>query len=190
MFQLNAETGSVEVNGKTLDLTALPGKSISALLSRGLTHYFGSEQASRVKTWKDKVLEDTKVEATEDEIVAFQGQRFQIALDNLMAGTIGQRAVGITIDPLEKVKEQIARQQVADILRTNGIKVPKKDEAVKFADGTEKTMEAMIATRLANNNDAIEKQAKKQLADRAKEKAAAEAAAKGVETKTADALGL
>lgn len=189
-FTLNAAVGSVEIAGTAIDLTALPGKSISALLSRGLTHYFGSEQASRVKAWKDKVLEETKVEPVEDEIVAFQKERFGIALSNLLEGTIGQRAIGITIDPLEKVKAQIARQDVIDILKANSIKVPKGDEAVEFADKTTKTMADMVKTRLERDGDAIEKRAKAVIKEREKAKAKADEAAKAVETKTADSLGL
>lgn len=187
---LNAATGTLEVNGKTIDLTALPGASISALISRGASHFFGSEQASRVKAWKDAFLEEHKTEAGEDEIVAKQAERFEIAMKALLEGTIGQRSVGITIDPLEKVKEQIARQQVSDILRTNGLKVPKKDEAVQFPDGSSKTMEAMIKTRLELKGEEIEKAAKKQIADRAKAKAAVEAEAKSATAKTAEGLGL
>lgn len=187
---LAAAVGSVEIAGTAIDLTALPGKSISALLSRGLTHYFGSEQASRVKAWKDKVLEETKVEPAEDEVVAFQKERFGIALSNLLEGTIGQRAIGITIDPLEKVKAQIARQDVVDILRANSIKVPKGDEAVEFADGTKKAMADMVKTRLEKDGDAIEKRAKAVIKEREKAKAKAEESAKAVESKTADSLGL
>ncbi len=189
-FTLAAIVGSVDVNGTTIDLTALPGKSITALLSRGMTHYFGSEQASRVKAWKDAFKEEHKVDAADDEVAAFQQERFGIALKNLLEGTIGQRAVGITIDPLEKVKAQIARQNVIDILKANSIKVPKGDEAVEFADGSKKTMADMIKTRLERDGEAIEKAAKAEIKAREKAKAAAEEKAKTVEAKTADALGL
>lgn len=156
--------------GNEIDFAQLPEVSIRALLSRGLTHYLGSEQASKVKAHKDKYLEEHKVELGEDEVAAVKADFVAKAIDALRAGTIGQRAVGITIDPLEKAMEKIAKQEVLDILRANGIKVPKKDEAVKFANGTEKTMDEMVAGRLAKNGEAIEKAAKKVLAE-AKRKA-------------------
>lgn len=190
MTNLAVENSVVEVAGKSLDLASLPSKSILALISRGLTHYFGSEQASRVKAWKDAVLEETKAEPSEDEINVKKLERHDIAMKALVDGTIGVRAVGITLDPLDKIKEQIARQQVADILRANGIKVPKKDEAVTFPNGESKAMEDMIKTRLEVNGEAIEKEAKKALKARTDAKAAAEAAAKNASEKSAAALGL
>lgn len=158
--------------GHEIDFGALPETSVRALLSRGLTHFLGSEQASKVKAHKDKYLEEHKVELSDDEVSVVKADFVAKAIEALRLGTIGQRAVGITIDPLEKAMEKIAKAQVLDILRANGIKTPKKDEAVKFANGTEKTLDEMIEGRLAKNGEAIEKEAKKVLAD-AKRKAEA-----------------
>ncbi len=189
-ISLSALGSPVEVNGQNLDLTALPAKSISALISRGLSHYFGSEQSSRVKNLKDAYLEEHKVEMAEDEVNALKAERFTVAMKALVEGTIGSRAVGITIDPIEKIKTQIARSQVIDILKANGIKVPKGEEAVEFADGNKKTMEEMVKTRLDVNGEAIDKEAAKVLKAKQSAKAAAEALAKSVEKKDAASLGL
>lgn len=189
-ISLSALASPVEVNGQPLDLASLPAKSISALVSRGLSHYFGSEQASRVKNLKDAYLEEHKTEMAEDEITALKAERFEIAMKALVDGTIGSRAVGITIDPIEKIKTAIARSQVTDILKANGIKVPKGEEAVEFADGNKKTMEEMIKTRLEVNGEAIDKEAAKVLKAKQSAKAAAEALAKSVEKKDAASLGL
>lgn len=158
--------GSTEIN-----VNDLPPRSLRALLSRGFTHYFGSEQASKVKTWKDKQAE-SGTEATEAEINAYKAQCVAEAIEKLRSGEIGVRSAGVTIDPLDKLRNKIAKQQVIDTLRKNNIKVPKGDEAVKFANGVSKTLAEMVATRLASNGDAIEAEAKKALAARNKQVAA------------------
>lgn len=191
MTKLNQEIEVVTVGSIMIDYSALPAKSIGALLSRGLTHYLGSEQASKVKAIKDKHLEEHKVELADDEIAAIKADLVSQAIAKLLDGTIGVRQAGVQIDPLDIAMAKIAKQEVSDILRANGIKVPKKDEAVQFADGTSKSMADMVSARLEKNRDAIEKAAKKALADRQKQANAAKAVADAVgESKTADALGL
>lgn len=174
----------------SLDVTSLPDVSIHALLSRGLTHFFGSEAASRVKARVDKIEEETGAPAGDDERAAIKAEVLADFVAKLREGTIGSRLAAIAVDPIDKVKAQLARKQVEDTLRANGIKVPKKDEAVQFDNGDTFTMVELVARKLARNGEAIEKEAAKIVRDQAAKKAAAEKAAVGVETKTADALGL
>lgn len=191
MTSISVENAVVTNAGHTIDLSALPGKSINALLSRGLTHFLGSEQASKVKARKDKHLEDTKVEADEDTVAGWKAEFVTKAINALLEGTIGVRAAGqASVDPFEAMCEKIAKAEVLEILRANGIKIPKKDETVKFANGAEKSIEDMIASRLEKNGEAIEKAAKKELAEKAKKVAAAKAIADAATTKDADSLGL
>ena len=181
---------SVESAGHTIDLTALPAKIISALISRGLTHYLGSEQASKVKAFKDKhEAEHPGVELAEDEITAYKTEKVAEAVKALMEGTIGSRAVGIIIDPLDKVRNQVARARVVETLKANGIKVPKGEEACEFAGGVKLTMAELIERKLAKEDEDITKEAKKIIADKTKRANAAKAQAANVATKSADALG-
>ena len=132
---VNVNETVVTAAGHEIDLAALPAKSISALLSRGLTHYLGSEQASKAKTKKDKYAEENGgTEMAEDEVTALKQSLVADAVKALQEGTIGSRAVGIVIDPLDKVKRQVARASVVANLKANSIKVPKGDEAVELVD--------------------------------------------------------
>lgn len=165
------ENPKFSVAGVEVDLNDLPARSIRALISRGWNHYFSSEQASKVKSWKDKKAEEG-VEVAEDELAAYKAECVAQALEALRAGSIGTRAAGVSIDPMDKLRQKIAKQQVLDILRKNDIKVPKKDAVVTFKNGTTKTLEEMVATRLQVNGEAIEAEAKKALAARTKQVAA------------------
>lgn len=188
-IQLPVDT--LKIAGRDVNLGEVPASSLLALVARGATHYFGNEQASKVSARKAKFKEENDgVEMADDEVEALKSQLVAEAFDRLMAGFMGQRAVGVSIDPLEKAMRKIAKDQVLTILRANNIKPPKKDEAVKFADGTEKTLDAMVDTRLENHGEAIEKEARKAIADAQKRKDAAVAAAKEVKAATAEALGL
>lgn len=179
---------SFKIGANEIDIGKLPEISVRALISRGLTHYLGSEQASKVKAKKDAYEKDNGgVAAAEDEIAAWKAEFVAQAIEKLVAGSIGVRAVGTTVDPVEAMSERIAKEQVLEILRANGIKVPKKDEAVSFADGSTKSLDDMIATRLEKNGEAIEREAKKRLTDKAKKEAAAKVAG---EVKTFADLGL
>lgn len=189
----------VQIVGRDVDVLALPDASVRAMLSRGLTHYFGSEAASKLKAFADRFTEENAGAVLgDDEKAAQKAVIVGEMLDKLLAGTVGTRAVGITVDPVEKVKARLARASVEATLRANGLKVPKKDEAVVFANGTSKTMEEMIATRLAATNkatgkvygDEFQKEAEKIVKDQQKKKAEAEANAVSDGEKTADALGL
>lgn len=183
-----AET-QITTAGHAIDLSALPAKSISALLSRGLTHYLGSEQASKVKARKDKfAAENDGAELAEDEVTAIKQALVADAVKALQEGTIGSRAVGIVIDPLEKVKHQVARAMVIETLKANGIKVPKGDEACEFAGGVKLTMADMIERKMAKEEEAITKKARSIIAEKEKSAKAARALAASVDAKTADAL--
>lgn len=198
---ITAAPMTVDIAGRTIDITALPDASIKAMLSRGLTHFFGSEVASRVKARADKFAEDHKADGTkwgDDEIAQEKATVIGEFLTKLLEGQVGVRAVGITVDPVETIIARLARKSVEDTLRANGIKVPKKDEPVTFPNGTTKTMADMVAARLVATNkasgkvygDEFRKEAELQVKKQAKAKADAEANAAQAANKTADELGL
>lgn len=145
---------SVDIAGTSIDVLALPDASIRAMLSRGLTHFFGSEVASRVKARADKFAEDHKADADgakvwgDDEIAQEKKNVLGEFVTKLTEGTVGTRAVGVTVDPVEVIMRRLARQSVLITIKTNGWKVPKKDEGITFPNGAVKSMDEMIATRL------------------------------------------
>lgn len=200
-FATDTAAFAVTINGQEIDVLALPDTSIRAMLSRGLTHFFGSEVASRVKAKADKFAEDNKEtggKLDESEIAALKSEVLADFVAKLAEGTVGVRAVGVTVDPVESVVARLARKGVETILRSNGIKVPKKDQPVTFANGATKTMADMIAAHMVATNkqtgkvygDEYRKEAEAEVKKQAKAKALAEANAAAAPSKTADDLGL
>lgn len=186
----------------TRDFDKLPQASVKAILQRGLTHFLGNEQASKLvgkiesgitDGWTEAQVEAFKSSPRAERKQAFESFRLNNAdlvsgwnkeiLDSavaaLDAGTVGASVRGPSVDPLERQMEIIARKGVVTTLGANGIKTPKGDEVVVIG-GLSLTMSEMIARRLANPKYApdIEKQARKVIADQAKaiEKAKAEVA--------------
>ena len=180
--------GTIEV-----DTSAFAPASIEALVRRGVAHYLGNEQASKVVAWaKTKATEGLAaylqtdpdnsagktVEDFEPSLEDKQSKKEELqqaALGHLVAGTIGISAPRTpSVDPLEAAMERLAKAQVTTVLKANGIKPPKDGESVTFGDGTKKTMDDMIATRLAHatHGPAIRAEAEKVLKAKAKEAAA------------------
>jgi hypothetical protein len=200
-FTTDTAAFSIDINGQAIDVLALPDASVRAMLSRGLTHFFGSEVAARVKARADKFAEDNKAAGTvwtADEIAQEKKNVLGDFVTKLLEGTVGSRAVGITVDPVETIKARLARKSVEDTLRANGIKLPKKDEPVTFPNGATKTMADMIASRMVATNkatgkvfgDEFQREAEQTVKKQAKAKADAEANAAAAPSKTADDLGL
>lgn len=175
------ENPIITAGGRDIDLSALPEKSILALLRRGATHFFGSEIASRVKTKKDNFEGD----ASDDQIAAWKAEILADFHEKLASGTIGDRAVGQSVDPVEAEMERIAKQEVKDTLRANGIKVPTKGEVLKIG-GNEVTLDELVERRLTAHGERIEKDAKKAIAARNKQRDALRVA----EVKSVEDLGL
>jgi hypothetical protein len=195
MPAINTSSPTAEINGRTLDITSLPEASIAALISRGLSHFFGNEQASRVSAAKDAFKKEHGVDMADDEVNVVKAERFETAWKALADGTIGQRAVGITIDPVEKVVDRLVRESVIATLKAAGIKVPtKKDQTVKFGNGVEKTMAQMCETRKGLGKDPVSgtvfaDAAAKIVKDQQKAKAKAESTVAEM-AKDAESLGL
>lgn len=164
-----------------IDFAAVPHTSLVAMLRRGVSHYFGSEQASKV-TGKYKpndagelaegVIDTPENRATD--LTAFREK----ALENLLAGTVGVSTRGPQVDPVEKIARGIARKEVQGILAAHNVKWPKKaEDTVSLPDGSKVTADQLIDRRLAKEGDRIMKEAKKIADQKAREaKKAAEAA--------------
>lgn len=189
----NSTLPVITYGDRKVDTASLPEKSIEALLRRGVTHYLGNEQASKVTAKIDKAVSEGKAEgfvATRDDIKAYrEANSDQVgiwmkevtdsALAALLEGTIGNRAVGTSgpkLAPLDTIVRKVAKAEVIDTLKANGLSTPKGEEKVQFDGGKSFTLDELIDRRIAKHGDRLTAAAKKELADRArKAKQAAEA---------------
>lgn len=159
----------------TIDTASLPVQSVEALLRRGLSHFLGNEQASKVAGWV-KAFEKANPGQTVDEAdkEAKKSEYVKAALQALTDGTVGMgRAPAIS--PLEREIDRLARAEVVAVLKSNGIKPPKGDEKVKFANGAEFTMDELIERRIEKFRDVLTAAAQKKIAADEKRRKAAEA---------------
>lgn len=161
----------------TIDAAALPEQSMKALLQRGITHFLGNEQASKVASWAEGFETKNSRKPTDAERDTAKADYVAGALKALAEGTIGVRSGGPRGSPTDTVIRQLARAEVVGILTTQKVKVPKGEEKVKFGDGTELTLAEMVSRRIAKHGDRLTKEAEAKLkADARKAEKTAEAA--------------
>ena len=176
----------IERNGKSYDFNALPAQAGLAMLSRGLTHYFGSEASAKVgpnSSWQTKFKAENKRDPNEAEIEAKKAAVFAEMEAALIAGTVGT-ARGPKIDPLEAEMDRLAENRVVNILRASkgadgkplytGKAKPKDEQEFVFPQGTF-TFEALVQRQLDKVGADIKAEAQKNL-DTAKKRREAEAA--------------
>lgn len=193
-----------------VDRAKLPEATVHAIFNRGLVHFLGNEQASKVTNALQRETErlvkefeaEAKRPATDEEKEQFrdmaEGKRAELkasyieaALKAMNEGTIGVgRSRGPAADPIEVEMERFAKAEVKLALQAHGIKVPKGDEAVQFADGTKLTMDDLVDRWMTKNGDKAKAHAEKVLRDKAKKAEQARKNAAAVQgPKTAEALG-
>lgn len=174
----------------TIDSGKLPQSSLDAMLKRGLAHYLGNEQASKVTSHFDGETPSDEAKA------AYKAECVAKAIQALNDGTVGVSTRGPRLDPVETYITRIAKAAVTDILKTQKgpdgkpCRFPKDGEVVTFANGETRTGPAMIAKWLAGNDpdgkpraERVKREADKMLADakRKAEKAAKTAVESGAE---------
>lgn len=176
-----------------IDFSTLPQPSVVAMLRRGLSHFLGSEQASKVTAYFDpdrKLAEgETRLDDTPENRELVKADFQAKAVDALLAGTVGVSTRGPAVDPIETEINRIARREVHDILKKSGVKPAKKADDTVEIGGAKYTTDQLIARRLDASSPAgvdkktgvshaerIGKEAAKVMADKAK--AAAKAAEK------------
>lgn len=133
---------NVMFNGEDLgDFTALPAKSQEALLSR-VTGHFNNEAASARISWaKGKMAEavgngakatdistsDARnyTDANAEAAAKFVTDWFTAKRQQILDGTLGVRAAGPGIDPLQATMHRIAKQEIAALVGTS---FPRKDK--------------------------------------------------------------
>lgn len=139
----------VTIAGKDISVFDLPKVSQIAMLRRGLTHYRGSEQASKVTNWKD----DQATVPTDEAIAAKKAEYLASADKALLDGTVGVRvSTGVSRDPLANECRKLAKAQVTKILQDDGVTLPKGEAKVKLTNG-EFTFAELIDRRLAKYMD-------------------------------------
>lgn len=120
----------------TVDTDSLPEASIAALLHRGLTHYLGNEQSSKVTAFK-KANEG----ATDAEVEAKASELRNAAFDALLNGTIGTRVGGPKLKGIDRLIHLVAVEQITALAASRGAKMPSgKGSADKLAAMVEKWM--------------------------------------------------
>jgi hypothetical protein len=186
----------IKYGERTLDFNVLPQASLVAMLRRGVSHYFGSEQASKVTAYFDPDHDDAKNRPDTAENRAAKKAEFQqAAYDALVAGTVGVSVRGPSVDPINSIINRLAKAEVKAILGAFKLKWPAKaDDTVELPDGSKVTGAQLIARRLDKDGpagtdkktgvahiDRLRKEAEKIAAEQAKKNAKALAMAEGAE---------
>lgn len=164
-------------NGTVHNFADLPETSQQAFVNRAVSHIFGNECASTVTAWKKT---DEGANASEDAISVKLTEARNAKLEKILAGTLGVRAVGPRIDPLEREMDRIALREIKAFFAKQGWKFPKADETFAFGadsftadeladrwlDGTDRAGDFGKAGEA--NKPRIERAAKRVIAEKAK----------------------
>lgn len=195
-----------------IDLDALPTKSVSALVARGISHYLGNEMSAKVAShFRSKAVEvlgegatkeqkeaarkavelDPESEEYQSVKLGFQNEGIKALLD----GTIGEGASrGPRVDPVTAERNSIALRETINILRSNNIWKEKKNPAladvIDLGGATHKVGD-LVQKHINNHSPRLVKEAEAKVkADARKRAQAEEAAAKrGEAPVTLEALG-
>ncbi len=172
---------TITYGATTLDFDTLPEASLLAMLKRGVTHFLGSEQASKVSGYFDPEQENPPVDSPEAR-AAYKAECVAKAIAALEAGTVGVSNRGPAVDPIVSIQRRLAKAEILPILKKNGLKWPvKAEDTLTMPDGTAYTGGQLIDRRLAHaeHGPRIVKEAEKVRADQLKKAQKAEAAADG-----------
>jgi len=139
-----------------IDTDSLPEASVTALLQRGVNHYFGNEQAAKVSNARKKAEADGE-EMTDDEseklLAGFRDDAYQALLE----GTIGTRAGGPKLRGLDKFVFDVAVSELRAVAAKRNAKWPSgKGAAEKVA----KLVDAWLAN--ATNATRVKTEAQRQ----------------------------
>lgn len=145
----------------TIDYSAVPKTSLMAMLRRGTSHFFGSEQASKVTAHFDADAE-SPVEDTPEARAAVKAEFQKKAYDALLAGTVGVSTRGPTLDPIATIVRRLAKAEIVNVLKLNGVAWPKKaEDTITLPDGTAITGPQLIDRRVTKEGERLNREAKK-----------------------------
>lgn len=152
----------------TIDAGKLPETSVAALMRRGLAHFLGNEQASKVAS---KFSDEP--DATPETKAKYKAECVEAAIAALHAGTIGANLRGPKATPVETMVRQLALREVSDILRQNKLAVPTGDKTIEFPDGAggkvQLSRSDLIDRRVAKHGERLTKEAEAELRKRDRE---------------------
>lgn len=163
----------------TADFNSLPESSLVGMIRRGFAHYMGSECASKVTAHFDPDQENPPSDTPEARS-AFKAEVQKGAFEKLLMGTVGVSTRGPAVDPITTIIRRLAKSEVVNILKQNGLAWPKKaEDVVQFSDGRKFTGPELIDRRIADpkHGDRLGKEAKKVADDQARRNKKAQDAA-------------
>lgn len=163
-----------------LDFDTLPETSRMAMFRRGVSHFFGSEVASKVKAHFDSEDENgIKPERTDESNAAKLAEVRGEFMARLLAGTVGVSTRGPAVDPITVIIRRLARIEVQTTLKANNLAWPKKaEDTIELPDGSKVTGAQLIDRRIARDGERLTTAAKKIALDQARAAKKAEEAAK------------
>lgn len=182
---------SVTYGAFTFDLSTLPESTLVAMVRKGISHYLGNEQASKVSTWAKARAESDLGAANDVELATYKSDVVAAAVASMHEGTVGANTRGPRGSSLDTEIKKIATKEIMDLLTQHGISKPKKAaDPISFPNGDAFTLAQLVERRLAKFGERItnEAEANMRAAARRTAQEAAEAAANG--GNGADALGL
>ncbi len=152
----------IEYGTFKIDPATLPEVSVNALLRRGVAHYLGNEQASKLASWVE--AEEKAGRKPGDAEKAVAKHDFQTAaIEALTKGTIGTRVGGPRGTAIDTVIRGLAKDEVKAVLKHNGLTFPTGEKVVEFADGTKLTGSELIDRRIAKHGDRLRKEAEAEM---------------------------
>lgn len=162
-------TNTITYGDHVIDVANLPTKSIAALLRRGVSHFLGNEQASKVAAKFDdaKVGTGEGEYATEAALKAAKDSAktdyVAAAIKALYDGTIGDSSRGPRGSTIDTVIRGLAEKEVRKILADNKLTMPTGDKVVKFPSGEELNRNDLITRRIAKHGDRLRKEAEAEM---------------------------
>jgi hypothetical protein len=201
----------------SIDPATLPAKNILAMLQRGVSHFLGNEVSARVGTeLKSKAREALKTQGVEkpsdyaiaalvdavsdEDYAAVKARLTEEAFQRLMTGEVGAAVRGPSVTPFDKAVQAEARARANARLKALGLKVPKGEETIKIG-GKDKTFGDIVAGIIDRESEedvvikgvkweAINKVAKRVVAESEKKAKAAKAMAESGEAPDGEDAGL
>lgn len=142
----------------SIEVEALPAKSLEALIKRGWSHVMGNEAASKAVASAEKWVKENTVEGQPEPVPSDEAKAgWKLDAQNAMfaaivAGELGTSIRGPQVTPFDKAVSTEARARVSARLKANGLKIPKGEETIKLGDG-QFTMEQLIGRCVARELD-------------------------------------
>lgn len=169
-----AAPGPLTYSTFTIHPAELPSASVTALLRRGLAHYLGNEVSSKLISRLTARERAGHPDLSEDEKLALKAELQAEAFEALRAGTVGASSPrGPGADPMDAIRRKLALDGIRLTAKQNGLAFSKNVEGVRglvFPDGTFKTVDELVTTRLSHPKykEVIEKEAQAEMKARAK----------------------